>query len=109
LDSDSEPSVLICSQREQARGLLLRVQEAMCESFGNGEEVIMQYVGKAVDVAATIIEAFQTGNLPKAMAPIFIRRKDGVPCRSWSWGNQLLCVIYGTSDARGKSFESGLE
>ncbi|MDL5051996.1 ArdC family protein [Oscillatoria laete-virens NRMC-F 0139] len=66
-----------------------------------GEEESMQYIGKAVDVAATIIEAFQSGNLPKAMAPIFIRRKDGVPCRSWSWGNQLLCVIYGTSDARG--------
>ena len=61
----------------------------------------MQYSGKALDVANKIIEAFQSGNLPKALAPIFIRRKDGVPCRSWSWGNQLLCVIYGTSDARG--------
>jgi hypothetical protein len=61
----------------------------------------MQYSGKAMDVAAKIIEAFQSGNLPKALAPIFIRRKDGVPCRSWSWGNQLMCVIYGTSDARG--------
>lgn len=61
----------------------------------------MQYSGKAADVASKIIEAFQSGNLPKALAPIFIRRKDGVPCRSWSWGNQLLCVIYGTSDARG--------
>jgi len=61
----------------------------------------MQYIGKAQDVANKIVEAFQTGNLPKALAPIFIRRKDGVPCRSWSWGNQLLCVIYGTSDARG--------
>jgi hypothetical protein len=61
----------------------------------------MQYSGKAMDVASKIIEAFQSGNLPKALAPIFIRRKDGVPCRSWSWGNQLLCVIYGTSDARG--------
>jgi hypothetical protein len=61
----------------------------------------MQYSGKAVEVASKIIEAFQSGNLPKALAPIFIRRKDGVPCRSWSWGNQLLCVIYGTSDARG--------
>ena len=61
----------------------------------------MQYSGKAMDVASKIIEAFQSGNLPEALAPIFIRRKDGVPCRSWSWGNQLLCVIYGTSDARG--------
>jgi hypothetical protein len=61
----------------------------------------MQFIGKAQDVADKIIAAFQSGNLPKALAPIFIRRKDGVPCRNWSWGNQLLCVIYGTSDARG--------
>jgi hypothetical protein len=66
-----------------------------------GEEFHMQYSGKAMDVATQILEAFQSGNLPKALAPIFIRRKDGVPCRSWSWGNQLLCVIYGTADARG--------
>jgi len=39
--------------------------------------------------------------LPKALAPVFIRRKDGVTCRAWSWGNQLLCVLNGTSDARG--------
>jgi len=61
----------------------------------------MKLIGKAEDVANKIIEAFQTGNLPKALAPIFIRRKDGVPCRTWSWGNQLLCVINGTVDARG--------
>jgi len=61
----------------------------------------MKLIGKAEDVAAKIIEAFQTGNLPKAIAPIFIYRKDGVPCRSWSWSNQLLCVLHGTSDARG--------
>lgn len=61
----------------------------------------MQYNGKAADVASKIIEAFQSGNLPKALAPIFIRRKDGVPSRSWSWNDQLLCVIYGTSYACG--------
>jgi hypothetical protein len=61
----------------------------------------MKLIGKAEYVAAKIIEAFKSGNLPKALAPIFIHRKDGVPCRSWSWGNQLLCVLYGTSDARG--------
>lgn len=61
----------------------------------------MKFTGRAEDVANKIIEAFQAGNLPKALAPIFIRRKDGVPCRAWSFGNQLLCVLYGTSDARG--------
>jgi len=61
----------------------------------------MKFIGRAEEVANKIIEAFQAGNLPKALAPIFIRRKDGVPCRAWSFGNQLLCVLYGTSDARG--------
>lgn len=61
----------------------------------------MKYFGRAEEVANKIVESFKEGNLPKALAPIFIRRKDGVPCRSWSFGNQLLCVIYGTSDARG--------
>jgi hypothetical protein len=61
----------------------------------------MQYFGKAEEVAGQILEAFKGGNLPKALAPLFIRRKDGVPCRSWSWGNQLLCVLNGTADARG--------
>ena len=36
------------------------------------------------------------------MAPIFIHRNDeNVPCRRWSWHNQLLTVLSGTSDARG--------
>ena len=61
----------------------------------------MKYFGRAEEVANKIVEAFKAGNLPKALAPIFIRRKDGVPCRSWSFGNQLLCIIHGTSDARG--------
>jgi hypothetical protein len=61
----------------------------------------MKYIARAEEVANRIIEAFHSGNLPKALAPIFIRRKDGVPCRSWSFGNQLLCVLNGTSDARG--------
>src|SRR5476649_1194522 len=61
----------------------------------------MKYVGRAELVAAKIVDAFKTGNIPKALAPIFVRRKDGVPCRAWSWGNQLLCVLCGTQDARG--------
>src|SRR5471032_1052888 len=61
----------------------------------------MKYIGRAEDVAAKIVDAFKTGNLPKALAPIFVRRKDGVPCRAWSWGNQLLCILSGTQDARG--------
>jgi len=61
----------------------------------------MQYTAKAQQVAGQILEAFKSGNLPKALAPVFIRRKDLVPCRKWSWCNQLLCVLNGTADARG--------
>ena len=61
----------------------------------------MKYFGRAEQAASHIVDAFKSGNLPKALAPIFIRRKDGVPCRAWSWGDQLLCNLYGTQDARG--------
>jgi hypothetical protein len=61
----------------------------------------MKYYGKAEEVAARIVEAFKSGNLPKALATVFIRKKDGVPCREWSWNNQLLCILNGTEDARG--------
>jgi len=61
----------------------------------------MQFYRKAESAATEILEAFQTGNLPQALAPIFIRRKDNVPCRAWSWSNQLLAALNGTSDARG--------
>ena len=61
----------------------------------------MQFYRKAESAASQILEAFQTGNLSQALAPIFIRRKDNVPCRAWSWSNQLLAALNGTSDARG--------
>ena len=60
-----------------------------------------KFYGKAEQAARTIVEAFESGNLPKALAPIFIRRKDNVPCRQWSWSNQLLTALAGHSDARG--------
>ena len=55
---------------------------------------------KAEAAAGRILDAFRSGNLPKALAPIFIRRKDNVPCRSWSCSNQLLTALAGYSDAR---------
>lgn len=61
----------------------------------------MKYIGKAESVAAGILKAFKTGNLPQALAPMFIQRKDKVPCRAWSWANQLVVAIHGHSDARG--------
>jgi hypothetical protein len=61
----------------------------------------MKYYGRAEETAKKILDAFKRGDVAKAIAPIFVRRKDNVPCRSWSWGNQLLCAIHNTSDARG--------
>ena len=62
----------------------------------------MKMYGRATEVAERIIEAFkEPKKLPKALAPIFIRRTDDVPCRKWSWHNQLLVALSGTTDARG--------
>ncbi len=53
-------------------------------------------------VAHRIVEAFkEPERLPKALAPIFIHRNDDIPCRRWSWHNQLLVALACTTDARG--------
>ncbi len=55
-----------------------------------------------VDSAArSIVARFERGNLPEALAPIFINRTDDIPCRRWSWSNQILTAIAGYDDARG--------
>ncbi len=62
----------------------------------------MQFYGKAEQAATQIVRLFESPEtLPKALAPIFVRRTDDIPCRSWSWGNQILTALAGTSDARG--------
>ena len=61
----------------------------------------MRFYGKAECAAKQIVDAFKTGDLPSALAPIFINRQDDTPCRQWSWSNQLLTALAGHSDARG--------
>lgn len=61
----------------------------------------MRFYGKAEDVATRLIEAFERGGVPAALAQTFIRRKDDVPCRSWSICNQMLVAMRGEHDARG--------
>ena len=62
----------------------------------------MRFYGKAEQAANSIVQAFQNpAALPAALAPIFIRRRDDVPCRTWSWSNQLIVALRGHSDARG--------
>lgn len=56
------------------------------------------------DATEKLVALFESGNLPKAMAPLMIRPKDGdgaVPSAQWSLGNQLLMILGGTEDARG--------
>ncbi|HWA99979.1 MAG TPA: hypothetical protein VG713_15880 [Pirellulales bacterium] len=60
----------------------------------------MKFYGKAEAAAKTIVDAFKAGNLPAALAPIFIERKDDRPSTSWSWGNQLIAALHGCTDAR---------
>ena len=38
---------------------------------------------------------------PKPLTQIFIHRKDAAHFSKWSWGNQLLVILRGFTDARG--------
>src|SRR5689334_12086344 len=59
------------------------------------------FYGRADEAAKRILSLFQSGDVPAALAPIFIRRADNAPCRAWSWNNQLLRALAGYDDARG--------
>ncbi len=62
----------------------------------------MKMFGKAESIGQRIVQAFEhPETLPQALAPVFIHRKDDVPCRKWSWHNQLIAALCGTTDARG--------
>jgi len=62
----------------------------------------MNYLGKAEEAAKAIVKAFENpSDLPEPLAHIFFRRRDDLPCRRWSWRNQMLVAIRGTNDARG--------
>ena len=59
------------------------------------------FFGQAESAAQKILDAFQNGTVAGKIAPVFIHRRDGVPCREWSWNNQILTILSGTTDARG--------
>ena len=62
----------------------------------------MNFYGQAEGIAQSIVRAFEDANsLPKPLAQIFIHRKDASHFSKWSWGNQLLVILRGFSDARG--------
>lgn len=62
----------------------------------------MKFYGHSREIADRIVEAFRhPEQLPKSLAPIFIHRTDDVPCRNWSYSNQFVLALCGTTDARG--------
>lgn len=61
----------------------------------------MRFYGQAESCAKRILEAFESGRIPQAIAPVFIQRNDDIPCRKWSWSNQLITALSGFDDARG--------
>ena len=62
----------------------------------------MHYKGKAEQVATQIVEAFEAGRIPEALATVFIHReKTDSPCHKWSWSNRLLAALHGHHDGRG--------
>jgi len=40
-------------------------------------------------IAHDILAAFESGELPRALAQLFIHRKVEVPSRHWTWTNRL--------------------
>ncbi len=61
----------------------------------------MKFYGKTQQVADDIVAAFEQGDIPKALAQVFIHKKEDRPCARWSWCNQLLVALHGCTDARG--------
>lgn len=61
----------------------------------------MKLYGKAQQVADDILDAFKTGDVPKALAQIFIHHDCDCPSEKWSWRNRLLAALAGHYDARG--------
>lgn len=62
----------------------------------------MRLLNNAEKAAADILKAFESPNdLPKPLAQVFVHRKDGAPCRKWSWRNQLIVALRGHRQARG--------
>ena len=48
-----------------------------------------------------IVDLFQSGNVPQALAVATIPPQAGIPSARWSWSNRLLQFLSDTSDARG--------
>jgi len=61
----------------------------------------IKFYGKSQDVTQAIIERFKSGDVPAALAQVFVNRSDNIPSGAWSWRNRFIQAIHGTADARG--------
>ncbi len=54
-------------------------------------------------VAQDILQAFEAGAVPRALAQLFIgpQAPEDAPRWRWSWGNQMIAILQGHWDARG--------
>ena len=66
----------------------------------SAESIAARNKSRVENCTRAIVERFERGDLPTALAPVFIRRKADVPSRKWSWRNQLLTALAGFDDAR---------
>jgi len=65
--------------------------------------VIQKANGKVEKAIKQLLECFQSGKLPAAIARTVIQKRSGggKPSDRWSLGNNILMLIHGTNDARG--------
>jgi len=61
----------------------------------------MKYYGKAQEAADKLVAAFESGQVPKALAAVFITGAADRHCSQWSWNNRLLVALNGYTDAMG--------
>ena len=59
----------------------------------------MKLSDQAQKTLQSLLESFESGDIPEAMAKTMIPMPD-IPMARWSFGNKLICMIYETNDAR---------
>ena len=79
----------------------VRVRGRLPDLIDNERHESMKLYGKAQQVADSILDAFARGDVPKALAQIFIHHECDCPSEKWSWRNRLIAALFGHYDARG--------
>lgn len=60
----------------------------------------MYFTDTARAVSQKIVRAFESGQIPAALAQTYLTPPD-IPCRAWSIRNRILAALAGHTDARG--------